>query len=461
MTEEKTQPLSPRKIGELIEDLREELEETRMEINLLDGRLNRDLKRDEYNSEKERLNNYMKGLIGRITDLQKSISKKDRDLAREVRQLENYFQIDEKGGDQFIIYLAAGTEHLYVIDFSLANYPQVPEIKWPQEIYDEIGDPKRFIKQLRDWDPAYPSPIFEIFQAFESYTFNYYNAVQGLKDELRMIEGEFVMQLLKDNYIRVTLISFNKLEYNVELDLERYPDVKWIFAPETIKQIGNAEDFMARYTKAKKAPTLLDILHDISWAIDKNNRLAFDYKVLVNNVTEAITDLKIDQQKRLITGTINGELKTAAVKFEFIADFSKGYPEKPPEIALTPVGDIDADVLAKLETFVAESGATWSNTSFFLDLLNQIHMAIFKSSIVTCVLCHKLFCPSCDEALFLPKGAKGKTCFVECANCHRPYHKHCFEKVISSIGKCSVCMQSFVGSGKAGETATLTLDFNL
>ncbi|NMC04290.1 MAG: hypothetical protein GYA24_03715, partial [Candidatus Lokiarchaeota archaeon] len=87
MTEEKTQPLSPRKIGELIEDLREELEETRMEINLLDGRLNRDLKRDEYNSEKERLNNYMKGLIGRITDLQKSISKKDRDLAREVRQL--------------------------------------------------------------------------------------------------------------------------------------------------------------------------------------------------------------------------------------------------------------------------------------------------------------------------------------------------------------------------------------
>jgi hypothetical protein len=461
MAQEKTSNLSPRKIGELIEDLREELEETRMEINLLDGRLNRDLKRDEYNSEKERLNNYMKGLISRITDLQKSISKKDRDLAREVRQLENYFQIEEKGGDQFIIYLAAGTEHLYVIEFSLANYPQMPEIKWPQEIHDELGDPMRFIKQLRDWDPAYPPAVFEIFQAFESYTFNYYNAVQGLKDELRMIEGEFVMQLLKDNYIRVTLISFNKQEYSVELDLERYPNVQWVFAPETVKQIGTTEEFMARYASGKKAPTLLEMLHDISWAIDKNNRLAFDYKVLVNNVTEAITDLKIDPQKRLITGTINGELKTAAVKFEFVADFSKGYPEKPPEIALTPAAEVDPDVLTKLETFIAESGATWSNTSFFLDLLNQIHMAIFKSSLVTCILCHKLYCPSCDEALFLPRGAKGKTCYIECANCHRPYHRHCFEKVVSSIGKCAVCMSTFIGSAKSDDAASLQLDFKL
>ncbi len=459
MAQDNTSNMSPRKIGELIEDLREELEEIRMEINLLDGRLNRDLKRDEYNNEKERLNNYMKNLIGRITDLQKSISKKDRDLAREVRQLENYFQIEERANDEFIIYLAAGTEHLYVIEFSLANYPQMPEIKWPKEIHEELGDPKRFVKQLREWDPAYPPAVFEIFQAFESYTFNYYNAVQGLKDELRMIEGEFVMQLLKDNYIRVTLISFNKQEYNVEIDLEHYPNVKWVFAPETVRQIGGTDDFMTRYTETKKVPPLLTILHDIAWAIDKNNRLAFDYKVLVNNVSESITDLKFDQEKRFIMGAINGELKTAAVKFEFVADFSKGYPEKPPEIALTPAGEVDQDVLTKLETFIAESGATWSNTSFFLDLLNQIHMAIFKSSIVTCILCHKLYCPSCDEALFLPKGAKGKTCFVECSNCHRPYHRHCFEKVISSIGKCSVCMSSFIASAKSGDTATLQLDF--
>nr|MDO8109457.1 hypothetical protein [Candidatus Sigynarchaeota archaeon] len=98
--------LSPRKIGELIEDLREELEEIRMEINLLDGRLNRDLSQEEYKNEKERLNTYMKNLISRITDLQKSISKKDRDLAREIRQLTNYFQIEDKGSDQFVIYLA-------------------------------------------------------------------------------------------------------------------------------------------------------------------------------------------------------------------------------------------------------------------------------------------------------------------------------------------------------------------
>ena len=459
--EENVSNLSPRKIGELIEDLREELEEIRMEVNLLNGRLNRDLTQKEYTSEKERLNNYMKNLIARITDLQKSISKKDRDLAREIRQLESFFQIEDKGNDQFVIYLAAGAEHIYTIDFSLANYPQPPEITWPKEIFEELGEPKRFLKQLRDWDPGYPPAIYEVFQAFESYAFNYYNAVQELKDELRLIEGEFVMQLLKDNYIRITLMSFDKQEYHVEINLERYPNVEWIFTPELEQVIGKQDEFMQRYNATKGKIALVTILHDISWAIDKRNRLFFDYKVLVNNVTEAISDLKIDDGKKIITGCINGELKTASVRFEFVADFSKGYPEIPPEISLTPAGDVDQTILDKLETFIADSGATWSNTSFFIDLLNQIHMAIFKSSIVTCVLCHKLFCPDCDEPLYLPKGTKGKTCFVECANCHRPYHKHCFEKTIQSIGKCSVCMQSFMAEDGKGGSSNLELNFKI
>ncbi|HME51460.1 MAG TPA: hypothetical protein VKM55_04540 [Candidatus Lokiarchaeia archaeon] len=457
--EESTSSLSPRKIGELIEDLREELEEIRMEVNLLDGRLNRDLTQKEYNSEKDRLSNYMKSLIARITDLQKSISKKDRDLAREIRQLESFFQIEDKGNDQFIIYLAAGPEHIYTIDFSLTNYPQPPEITWPQEAIEELGEPSRFLKQLRDWDPAYPPSIYEVFQAFELYAFNYYNAVQELKDELRMIEGEFVMQLLKDNYIRITLMSFDKQEYHVEVNLERYPNLEWIFTPELEQVVGGQEEFMQQYLSSKGKIPMIDVLHDISWGIDKRNRLVFDYKVLVNNVSEAISDLKIDNEKKIITGCINGELKTASVRFEFMADFSKGYPEQPPEISLSPVGDVEQSVLDKLETFIADSGATWSNTSFFIDLLNQIHMAIFKSSIVTCVLCHKLFCPDCDEPLYLPKGKQGKTCFVECANCHRPYHKHCFEKTIQTIGKCSVCMQSFVAEDGKGKSSNLELNF--
>lgn len=457
--EENISNLSPRKIGELIEDLREELEEIRMEVNLLDGRLNRDLTQNEYTNEKERLNNYMKNLIARITNLQKSISKKDRDLAREIRQLESNFQIEDKGNDQFVIYLAAGPEHIYTIDFSLANYPQPPEITWPQEVIEELGEPMRFVKQLRDWDPGYPPAIFEIFQAFELYAFNYYNAVQELKDELRMIEGEFVMQLLKDNYIRITLMSFDKQEYHVEVNLERYPNVEWIFTPELEQAVGTRDEFMDRYKDIKEKIRILNVLHDISWAIDKRNRLAFDYKVLVNNATEAISDLKIDNDNKTISGCINGELKTASVRFEFVADFSKEYPERPPEISLSPVGDVEQGVFDKLESFIADSGATWSNTSFFIDLLNQIHVAIFKSSIITCVLCHKLFCPDCDQPLYLPKGKQGKTCYVECASCHRPYHKHCFEKTIQTIGKCAVCMQSFMAEDSKGGSSNLELNF--
>nr|MDO8117228.1 hypothetical protein [Candidatus Sigynarchaeota archaeon] len=266
--------LTPRQIGDLIEDLREDLEETRMEVNLLDGRLNRELTREEYNKEKSRLDTYMKGLITRITELQKSISKKDRDLAREIRQLMAFFQIEELENYQFIIYLAAGPEHIYTIPFSLANFPERPDIQWPQEVFDEIGDPSKFIKQLRGWDPGYPPQVYEIFQSFESYAFNYYNAVGELKNELRDIEGEYASQLIRDNYMRITLFSFNKAEYHVEINLERYPDIEWTFTPAVEQILGPVADFMARYAQRKDKPKMLAILRDISWEIDKINRLS-------------------------------------------------------------------------------------------------------------------------------------------------------------------------------------------
>lgn len=452
--------LTPRQVGELIVDLQEELEETRMEVNLLEGRLKHgDLAPAEYKAEKDRLNAYMKSLIGRVTGLQKSISKKDADLAREIRALSNLFQIEDLGGDKFIIYLAAGPEHLYAIPFSLDAYPGKPVIEWPAEVMTEIGDPGRFLKPLRDWDPGYPSPVHEIFSSFESYAFNYFNAVDELKNELREIEGEWAMELLRDNYIRVTLISFNKQEFHVEVNLERYPSLEWVFTPGVEQLVGAVGPFMARYASRPAPPRMIDVLHDVSWEIDKRTKLEFEYKVLVNNVTEAVSGLRFDTAARTISGCIHGELKTAATTFEFVADFSKGYPERPPEIALTPGGEIDEDVLGKMESFIAGSGTTWTPSSLFIDLLNQVHMAIFKSSIITCVICHKLFCPTCDESLFLPKGKVGKTCHVECANCHRPYHKHCFDKTIQSVGKCAVCMQSFLAQDSKGEQATLQLDF--
>jgi hypothetical protein len=325
-------------------------------------------------------------------------------------------------------------------------------------VFEDIGDPNKFLKQIREWDPAYPTPVFEIFQAFEQYAWNYFNAVQELKNELRDIEGQFVMQLLKDNYIRVTLMSFNKKEYHVEANLENYPRIEWVFTPEVSQILGPSNEFMARYQEREKKPRMIDILNDIAWEIDKNTKLAFDFRVLQGNVSEAISGLELDPKKKTIKGFINGELKTEATRFEFHADFSKGYPENPPEISLTPVGDVDQDIIGKLQHHITESGASWTSTSMFIDLLNKIHLAIFKSSIITCVLCHKLFCPACDNPLYLPKGVEGKTCYVECANCNRPYHKHCFDSTISSIGKCAVCMQSFVASDGKGGKASLELD---
>ncbi|MHA1791834.1 MAG: hypothetical protein ACTSVI_04255 [Promethearchaeota archaeon] len=452
--------LTPRQIGELILDLKEELEEIRMEVNLLDGRLKHgDLSEKEYTSEKERLNNYMKNLITRITSLQKSISKKDRDLAREIRQLTNFFQIEDLGKDDYLIYIAAGSDHLYTIKFSLADYPEAPKIEWPKEIYEEIGDPNNFLKALREWDPAYPTPIYEIFQAFEQYAWNYFSAVQELKNELREIEGEFPVQILRDNYLRITLISFNKKEYNVEVDVQDYPDVKWVFTPEIEKILGPVDAFMQNYANYKEKPTMLNVLHDISWMIDKDNRLAFDFKVLQANASDMVTDLKFDPVGKKITGFINGELKSEKTKFKFTADFSKDYPEKPPIISIEPEGEVDQEVIGKLQHYISESGTTWTPSSFFIDLLNQINMAIFKSSIITCVICHKLFCPTCDLPLYLPRSVEGKTCRVVCSNCKRPYHKHCFENTIKSIGKCAICMQSFVAEDEEGQKKNLELDF--
>ncbi|MFX0102530.1 MAG: hypothetical protein ACFFCS_23385, partial [Candidatus Hodarchaeota archaeon] len=126
--------------------------------------------------------------------------------------------------------------------------------------------------------------------------------------------------------------------------------------------------------------------------------------------------------------------------------------------SLKPAADLDQDVLEKIRKYIDDVSTKWTPTTIFLDLLNSIHVAIFKSSVVTCVICHKLFCPKCDNPLFLPKGIEGKTCHVDCSSCHRPYHYHCFNDTISMMGKCAVCMKSFIAQATEDGQSSLDLD---
>jgi len=59
-----------------------------------------------------------------------------------------------------------------------------------------------------------------------------------------------------------------------------------------------------------------------------------------------------------------------------------------------------------------------------------------QSKKITCVICYKDNCPSCERKL---EG--DNTCYEECPYCERIYHKHCWEKTIKTFGKCGFCLE--------------------
>ena len=112
---------------------------------------------------------------------------------------------------------------------------------------------------------------------------------------------------------------------------------------------------------------------------------------------------------------------------------------KMPEIKVLNEFEIETHekIKSDLESSFKDFFDEWTPYSYLVDLFNLISEKIFEVSVVACVICHKIECPTCSVRI----AGHGESCHVECPHCERAYHKHCWEQTIKSFGKCGFCLK--------------------
>jgi hypothetical protein len=134
-------------------------------------------------------------------------------------------------------------------------------------------------------------------------------------------------------------------------------------------------------------------------------------------------------------------MKTQDLVFKFQIDLPIEYPMKVPTIKILNEFEIETHEKIKndLQSSFKNFFEDWSPFSYLVDLFNGISKKIFEVSVVSCVICHKIDCPTCSLKI---AGPDTETCHVDCPYCERSYHKHCWEQTIKSFGKCGFCLKT-------------------
>jgi ubiquitin-protein ligase len=189
---------------------------------------------------------------------------------------------------------------------------------------------------------------------------------------------------------------------------------------------------------------LIELLREVNWKIDKHSRLGFEVELLESSLKNVV----YNPADRKITTEIKGVLKTSELVFKFAVDLPEDYPASRPGISL--LTEVKDDALAKqMQDAVKNMLETWSPFNFLIDLFNSISKTIFNASVIVCIVCHSLDCPVCNKVISTQEEG-GESCTAQCPHCQKPYHAHCWEKNIESIGKCAYCLRpppSMAGPG--------------
>jgi ubiquitin-protein ligase len=352
-----------------------------------------------------------------------------------IRQEYAYDDFGTKQG-QIQVYITITLTKTFIIKLDFSNYPNRPKINVPSEVRKIIGDPYQGLETLKEWNPKDSPHAVEVLRELEKKLFS----IKDIEKEIQKIKREYQFQQDPHNQtkLRIHLLTYGFQEYLMDIDLDPYPNPPDIKLSSNLKELIetpiNELDSVKNWSKNESE--VVEIIREISWLVDKNSRINFELELL----KEEYKNIQYDSNTETLIIEMEGKMKTEDLRFKFEINLPRSYPMKVPAIRILNKFELETHEKVKkdLEASFKDFFDEWTPYSYLLDLFHLVSKKIFEVSAVSCVICHKLDCPTCSLKI---AGTEEETCFVECPHCERGYHKHCWNQTIKSFGKCGFCLK--------------------
>ena len=358
------------------------------------------------------------------------------EIITELGLIQQEYAYDQKGSNagDIQVYITITLSKTFIISIDFTHFPEKPIISLPEEIKYIFGDPDKSLETLNKWNRKKPFHLVDILHELEKKLY----FIKEIESQYKKLSGEYQCDVISDSLtsIKVHLLTYGFKEYILDVDLKPYPNPPNIDLSSELQQIINIpvmELNSYRNWKDNESDTV-EIIREISWLVDKNSRINFEIDLLKDHYK----NIKYESSTATLHVDMKGKMKSEDLTFEFQIKLPIEYPMKMPEIEVVNEFELEIhekiknDLHASFDDFFDE----WTPFSYLIDLFNLISKKIFEVSVVSCVICHKIECPSCTK-----KIAGEENCHAECPHCNRAYHRHCWEQTIQSFGKCGFCLR--------------------
>ncbi len=354
-----------------------------------------------------------------------------------IQQEYAYDQIAKKRAD-INVYITITLTKTFIIRIDFTDYPKKPTISIPDEVKKIIGDPYQSIETLNNWNIKAPSHIVDILHEIEKKLY----FLKEIEIQSKKILGEYQCDKIANSItkLKVHLLTYGFNEYTLDIDLATYPNPPTIDLSPELKDIIRIPiielNSYKNWKENESEP--VEIIREISWLLDKNSRISFEIDLL----KEHYQNINYNPLTATLSMEMKGKMKTQDITFQFQIKLPREYPSKMPEVKVVNEFELDShakirdDLHSSFDNFFDE----WTPFSYLIDLFNLISKKIFEVSVVSCVICHKIDCPTCSVKI--ATSGDVKPCYTACPYCERTYHNHCWEQTIKSFGKCGFCLKT-------------------
>jgi len=350
-----------------------------------------------------------------------------------IQQSYAYDQLGSEGAE-INVYVTITLTNTFIILIDFMNYPERPVITFPSDVKNILGDPYKTLDILKSWDSKKPAHIVDILHELEKKLY----FIKEIETQSKKISGEYQCEKVPDRLttLKVQLLTYGFKEYTMSVDLDSYPKPPIIDLTSDLQEIIKVPttELNAYKNWEENISEPVEIIREISWLVDKNSRINFEIDLLKDHYKK----IEYEPSTATLLVEMKGKMKSEDLTFEFQIKLPVDYPMKMPELKVINEFELEAhekiknDLYTSFDDFFKE----WTPFSYLVDLFNLISKKIFEVSVVSCVICHKIECPSCSK-----KIAGDDKCHAECPHCNKSYHNHCWEQTIKSFGKCGFCLR--------------------